>query len=159
MNTPDTEVCEICHGFGNNGADDAQCLNCGGSGKCDDTPDTEWEKIIEAIIDESDICTHKGIHSNGMCTGKIHLASGTYLELKKTLAIGIEKLCTSRDTYWKEQMEKAVLKGERNRIIEQIREERDTYWKEKEKEAYKKGYAECEAEYGVGEQYGLGMDY
>ncbi len=36
---------------------------------------------------------------------------------------------------------------------------RDTYWKEKEKEAYKKGYAECEAEYGVGEKYGLGVDY
>ena len=36
-----------------------------------------------------------------------------------------------RDTYWKEQMEKVVLKGERRRIIEQIREERDTYWKER----------------------------
>jgi len=43
MNTPDTEVCEICHGFGDNGADDAQCLNCGGSGKCDTTPDIEKE--------------------------------------------------------------------------------------------------------------------
>ena len=38
---------------------------------------------------------------------------------------------SSRDTYWKEQMEKGVLKGERRRIIEQIREERDTYWKER----------------------------
>lgn len=29
------------------------------------------------------------------------------------------------------EIEKAVLKGEHNRIIEQIREERDTYWKER----------------------------
>ncbi len=72
------------------------------------TPDTEWEKMVETMIVESDICTHKGLHSNGMCTGKIHLASGTYLELKKTLAIGIEKLCTSRDTYWKERVRKEV---------------------------------------------------
>lgn len=26
------KVCEICHGHGNNGADNAPCLNCGGSG-------------------------------------------------------------------------------------------------------------------------------
>lgn len=26
------KVCEVCHGHGNNGADDASCLNCGGSG-------------------------------------------------------------------------------------------------------------------------------
>jgi hypothetical protein len=26
------KTCQICHGFGDNGADDASCLNCGGSG-------------------------------------------------------------------------------------------------------------------------------
>lgn len=43
----------------------------------------------------------------------------------------IDEAISSRDTYWKTEIEKAVLKGERNRIIEQIREERDTYWKER----------------------------
>ena len=45
------------------------------------------------------------------------------------------------------------------RAYEAGREERDTYWKEREKEAYKKGYAECEKEYGVGEEYDLGENY
>ena len=26
-------VCKVCHGHGNNGADDTLCLNCGGTGK------------------------------------------------------------------------------------------------------------------------------
>lgn len=50
---------------------------------------------------------------------------------KELLRSGIREALTSRDTYWKKEIEKAVLKGERNRIIEQIREERDTYWKER----------------------------
>lgn len=35
--TDKQEVCTICHGEGNNGADDAQCLNCGGTGVEDKT--------------------------------------------------------------------------------------------------------------------------
>jgi hypothetical protein len=30
------KVCKVCHGHGNNGADDALCLNCGGTGKEED---------------------------------------------------------------------------------------------------------------------------
>lgn len=75
------------------------------------TPDTEVEKLVK--LNRTCGCTL------GWCT-----------ECLKWRGV-VELATSSRDTYWKEQLEKAVLKGERRRIIEQIREERDTYWKER----------------------------
>ncbi len=90
MNTPDIEVCEICHGFGNNGADDAQCLNCGGSGKCDDTPDTEGE---DYRIFTSRICEIAGEHPAGW---------------KLMIENAVKNRDSSHTTYWKERVRKEV---------------------------------------------------
>ena len=138
MKTPDTEVCEICHGFGNNGADDAQCLNCGGSGKCDDTPDTEDRRCSYCKENKYTSCTVCEDAVEGSTTtpdteweeefwnerideaetlAELFSGGDMYnLEFARSVINPkIQALLSSRDTYWKEQLQKAR-EEERGRI-------------------------------------------
>jgi hypothetical protein len=51
-------------------------------------------------------------------------------QFRATVEYNIQSLLTAE----RQKREEIVLKGERRRIIEQIRDERDTYWKERVRE-------------------------
>ena len=57
-------------------------------------------------------------------------------QFRATVEYNIQSLLTAE----RQRCEEIVLKGERRRIIEQIREERDTYWKERVRKEVEEGW-------------------
>ncbi len=117
------------------------------------TPDTELEdniksalssnpalrdKILALIPAKNSVVTEDTeLHMKALAKSECAKDAGELTVVRLGYVVSLMKeVRDDRDTYWKEQIEKAVLKGERNRIIEQIREERDTYWKERVRKIY-----------------------
>ena len=82
--------CKICHGNGNNGADDAPCLNCGGSGvESADEPVThpdsvrEWEDCI--VFKRPTSCVSDFFAKD--CDGELH----------RMMEINITRLLSAHD--------------------------------------------------------------
>ena len=110
-------TCTICHGNGTNGADDAPCLNCGGTGKeeQDTTPDI-IEETMKVFTSQDDGLLTLGkydhdelrqafitIHQQGVLSERERLKT-----TMETLLLGVQPLPEDADSFMGE-LEQAVV--------------------------------------------------